>query len=170
MEFNKKDMLFIVRNNNLILTWVLFNECCSASATWKCGINKSILNAAINYLNNVFRWTNCWAGTTFGCSQGKIISEAAVPSCKGLIPISVISVTRGTLSRTRVTFSCICGIKRLNPNVRSSRSHPQISGNVTLMKVRKTLKLMRPRVSGVFIRVNVSWWKARIPNWFVWNL
>lgn len=27
MEFNKKDMLFIVRNNNLILTWVHFNEC-----------------------------------------------------------------------------------------------------------------------------------------------
>lgn len=26
MEFNKKDELFIVRNNNLILTWVHFNE------------------------------------------------------------------------------------------------------------------------------------------------
>lgn len=55
MEFNKKDMLFIVRNNNLILMWVHFNECCSSSAIWKCGINKSILNAAINYLINVIR-------------------------------------------------------------------------------------------------------------------
>lgn len=76
MEFNKKDMLFIVRNNNLVLTWVHFNECCSASATWKCGIDKSILNAATIYLINVIRLTNHWAGTTFGCSLGKITPEA----------------------------------------------------------------------------------------------
>lgn len=44
------------------------------------------------------------------------------------------------------------------------RSHPWIPGNVTLMKVQKTLKLMRPRVFSLFVRVNVSRREVRIVN------